>query len=212
MKTRSTADQVLFHLKRSGTASTADIAEAFSITAMGAHKILQGLLAADLVVFEDVTHGRGRPKRVYRLSALGHGRFPDRHADLTVEMIADATAVFGMEGLERLIAAREQRQKARYQTHRGKTLKAQLDDLAAARTVEGYMARVEEADDGAWLLIEDHCPICAAATVCQGFCRSELEIFRDALGPNVNVERQEHLPSGDRRCSYRVTADPKAAP
>jgi predicted ArsR family transcriptional regulator len=54
------------------------------------------------------------------------------------------------------------------------------------------------------LLIEDHCPICAAATQCQGFCRSELALFQRCLGPGATVERTEHLLAGARRCAYRV--------
>jgi predicted ArsR family transcriptional regulator len=54
------------------------------------------------------------------------------------------------------------------------------------------------------LLIEDHCPICAAAETCQGFCRSELAIFQKTLGEDVEITREEHLLSGGRRCTYRI--------
>ena len=76
--------------------------------------------------------------------------------------------------------------------------------LASLRSAEGYMADWREEDDGSLLLIENHCPICAAATACQGFCRAELDVFRAVLGPAVTVSRQEHIVSGGRRCSYRV--------
>jgi predicted ArsR family transcriptional regulator len=66
-------------------------------------------------------------------------------------------------------------------------------------------------DRGGFLLVENHCPICAAARVCQGFCRSELELFREVLGPGVEVERTEHVLAGGRRCAYRVTSRPAAA-
>ena len=59
-------------------------------------------------------------------------------------------------------------------------------------------------DGGGYLLIENHCPICAAATACQGFCRAEREVFEQALGNEVSVERTEHIVGGDRRCAYRV--------
>jgi predicted ArsR family transcriptional regulator len=62
---------------------------------------------------------------------------------------------------------------------------------------------MEPAGEG-WLLIENHCPICAAARKCQGFCRSELQIFRAAMGDDALVERCEHLISGDRRCVYNI--------
>jgi predicted ArsR family transcriptional regulator len=72
------------------------------------------------------------------------------------------------------------------------------------RTVEGYMAQFEMQKDGSFLLIENHCPICVAAKTCQGFCRSELELFRAAFGADMSVKRQEHLLSEGRRCVYRI--------
>ena len=76
--------------------------------------------------------------------------------------------------------------------------------LAEARTREGYMAECQP-EAGGYLLVENHCPICAAANACQGFCSTELDLFRSVLGPGVEVERVEHIVSGDRRCAYRVT-------
>jgi predicted ArsR family transcriptional regulator len=76
--------------------------------------------------------------------------------------------------------------------------------LAQARDSEGYMAQVQPQGDGSFLLVENHCPICAAARECQGFCRSELALFQRAL-PGSTVERAEHLLSGARRCVYKIT-------
>jgi predicted ArsR family transcriptional regulator len=67
-----------------------------------------------------------------------------------------------------------------------------------------------QAVEGGYLLIENHCPICAAATACQGFCHAERDVFQRALGGDVSVERTEHIVSGDRRCAYRIA--PKGAP
>lgn len=55
-------------------------------------------------------------------------------------------------------------------------------------------------DGDAFLFIENHCPICAAAQACMGFCRSRLELFRQVLGEGVRVEREEHILLGARRC------------
>ena len=68
--------------------------------------------------------------------------------------------------------------------------------------VAWMMGRAQE--DGSYLLLENHCPICAAAEACQGFCRSELLLFRALLAP-ATVERTEHILDGARRCAYRVT-------
>jgi predicted ArsR family transcriptional regulator len=115
--------------------------------------------------------------------------------------------VFGEAGLDRLIEARQEAMVATY----GQALEPhpdlgdRVDVLARLRTAEGYMAEFEIKGDGSFLLIENHCPICAAAKTCQGFCRSELELFQRALGGNVSVTRQEHLLSEGRRCVYRIS-------
>ena len=76
--------------------------------------------------------------------------------------------------------------------------------LAEARTREGYMAESRAEGEG-YVLVENHCPICVAATACQGFCRTELDTFRQVLGPDASVERTEHIIAGDRRCVYRIS-------
>ena len=55
-----------------------------------------------------------------------------------------------------------------------------------------------------FLFVENHCPVCAAATACQELCRSELMVFRAVLGTDVTVERIDHLLAGARRCAYRI--------
>jgi predicted ArsR family transcriptional regulator len=66
------------------------------------------------------------------------------------------------------------------------------------------MAEILPHEEGGFLLVENHCPICAAAKECQQFCRSELAIFQKSLGDACVVERTEHLQSGARRCVYWV--------
>ena len=68
------------------------------------------------------------------------------------------------------------------------------------------------ADADGFLLLENHCPICAAATACQGFCRAELDVFRAVLGPGVSVERTDHILAGARRCAYRIVPVSTATP
>jgi len=148
----------------------------------------------------------GRPASRWRLAPAGEARFPDAHDIVAVELIEGIRATLGEAALERVIALREQAQRERYAaTLAGaRSLAEKTRRLAALRSAEGYMAETREEADGSLLLIEHHCPICAAATACQGFCRSELAIFRDALGLDVSVEREQHLLSGDQRCVYRV--------
>ena len=202
----STPERLLYQLKSRGPQPAATLAAAVAITPMGAHKQLQSLQAQGLVDSHDEADGPGRPKRKWTLTAAGHARFPDRHGDLAVQLLQHAATVLGPEALERLLLAREQAQQAEYDAALAgvASLGARVKRLAALRSREGYMARVEKQGPG-WLLVEDHCPICAAAAACQGLCRSELQIFRRCLGEGVHVERVEHVLAGARRCAYLVT-------
>ena len=76
--------------------------------------------------------------------------------------------------------------------------------LVDIRTEERYMAAVAESDGEGYLFVENHCPICVAATTCQGFCAMELDVFRAVLGDSASVERTDHIIAGARRCAYRV--------
>jgi len=226
-------DRLLFELKSRGPQPAAALAAALAITPMGAHKLLarleeQGLVDArderrdarpfgeDEGAIGDADRGApgepgavsrpGRPRKLWALTEAGHGRFPDRHADLTLQLIQQARAVFGEAGLDQLISARERDSEQRYRAAlaRCRTPGDKVRELARLRAEEGYMARAERAGRD-WLLVEDHCPICAAARSCQGFCRSELALFQRCLGPGLAVERTEHLLAGARRCAYRVS-------
>ena len=53
------------------------------------------------------------------------------------------------------------------------------------------------------------CPEGMAAQACQGFCRAELDLFREVLGPELEVTRTDHIAARARRCAYRIT--PSAA-
>ena len=77
--------------------------------------------------------------------------------------------------------------------------------LAEVRTAEGYMAEARPDGDD-MLLVEHHCPVCEAASSCQGLCAGELALFRSVLGDDVTVERESHILRGDGRCAYRVSA------
>ena len=202
------SDQILFLLKTRGRKTAQELAGLLGVTSMGARRQLEAALEKGLVACDDVADKVGRPARFWLLTDAGHARFPDRHSDLAVQLIEQTRSVFGEAGLEQLIAAREHTIEASYreQVQGQPDLPARVQALARARDAEGYMAETEVQPDGSVLLIENHCPICAAARECQNFCRSELEIFQRVLGQDCAVERAEHLLAGARRCVYIIKA------
>jgi len=151
--------------------------------------------------------GRGRPSILWSVLGEADRALPDSHAELSVGLIRAARRAVGEEGLARIVEVRARDQVNLYR--RGlpppsASLKARVTALAEQRTAEGYMAEVVREKPGVYLLIEHHCPICAAARTCTGICTAELSVFRRVLGAGVRVERTEHLLSEGARCVYRV--------
>ena len=194
-------------LKTEGAMDSASLAERLQVTAMAVRQHLYALQQEKLVSAEERPVPLGRPAKFWKLTKDADRLFPDAYAELNAALITSVQDAFGPEGMARLLDARVARQRAEYgeRITASAPLVKKVQQLAKIRADEGYMAEVKR-DGAAFLFIENHCPICAAATVCQGFCASELDLFRSALGPGVTVERSEHIIAGDRRCVYRIAA------
>jgi len=198
---------VLFLLKTRGEQTAQQLAERLGITAMGVRQHLAALADEDLVAYADERRKVGRPARVWHLTEAARGRFPDSHAELTADLLASMKETFGDEGLDRLLLARSKRQLRDYREQMPGAdvpVARRVAALAQMRRDEGYMADWSRERDGSFLLVENHCPICVAASACQNLCRDELQLFRKVLGGDVSVERIDHILAGARRCAYRV--------
>jgi len=199
---------ILDMLKVQGDLSAADVGEELGISSMAARQHLQELEESGDAETESRSLGKGRPTKFWRLSPKANRHFPDRHSDLMLEVIESAKAAFGEEGMTRLLEQRGLRQTDSYRKRLVglKTLRSKVKALATIRSEEGYLAEMEKGEDGSFLLVENHCPICVAANSCLGLCAVELDVFRQSLGEGARVDREEHLLSGSRRCAYRVSA------
>lgn len=194
-------------LKRVDTATAGELAAEFELTDTAVRQHLEQLQELGLVRrTEGSAQGRGRPAARWQLTPAAAGMFPDRHVDLTVDLIASIRTELGHEALDRVIDSRAKRQAEQYRSLVGTdSVAVRVRRLAEQRTAEGYVAEVVgDGDD--LVLVEHHCPICTAAAACTSLCRSELEVFQYALGDEVTVRREQHVLAGDQRCAYRITA------
>jgi predicted ArsR family transcriptional regulator len=211
---KTTGDAILFQLKSLGDAQAETLAGQLRISVQAVRQRLERLLAEQLVEFVDQPRGRGRPRRLWSLTTQAASLFPDTHAQLTVDLIRTIRSELGDAAFTRLLDRRTREITASYRKklEQETEIARKLQALAEIRAAEGYMAHLEEQPDGAYLLVEDHCPICAAATICQGFCSVELKVFQNLLGPDWQIDRQDHLFAGARRCTYQIarTSDSSA--
>ncbi len=201
-----TKRRIVERLKRVESATATDLAAEFGLTDTALRQHLDALEDSGLVTrsMEEPT-GRGRPPVHWQLAPAGSEGFPDRHGELTVDLLDSVRSTLGQRALDRVIAARSDRQAAVYtESLAGSTALAErLHRLADIRSDEGYLAEAR-ADNGGFLLIEHHCPIRDAAGACGALCSAELDVFQRVLGPAVTVTRVQHVLAGDRRCAYRV--------
>jgi len=201
-----TSEKIIQLLKANGEMTAKSLSVELKMTTMGVRQHLQLLEDSQDLVYQDKKAVRGRPTRYWSLTEKSNNHFENGHQELTLQLIDSVKTIFGDNGLEELIQHREKESFELYQNamkdNRG--VKSKLEILATLRTNEGYMATIEESDGIFWLM-ENHCPICAAAAHCQNFCRSELDLFQKLLQDVASVSREEHIIDGARRCAYKVT-------
>ena len=202
MKTES---KILKLIKENGSMTASELANQLNVTTMGIRQHMLKLEQRGDIDFEDRKAERGRPTRYWSLTTQSNCHFPDGHEGLTLKLIESVKSVFGETGLDQLI---EQREKDSFEVYskelsKHQELADQLQALAQLRTQEGYMASIKKEKDIYWLL-ENHCSICAAASQCLSFCRSELQLFQSLLKNKASITREEHIMQGARRCAYRI--------
>ena len=202
----SSRQAILRLLKQQGPSDSAALASQLDISAMAVRQHLYALRTQKLVTYHEEQRPIGRPAKMWGLTPAAESHFPNAHAGLTVNLLNAAEQIFGQEGVQRLVNLSAKQQIADYRariTARA-PLPARLGALIAIRNKEGFMAEVQGQGDGSFLLIENHCPICTAASVCPKLCDAEMEVFHAVLGEGVTIERVEHMLAGARRCVYRI--------
>ncbi|MCF6262996.1 MAG: transcriptional regulator [Xanthomonadales bacterium] len=204
-----TNDKIIQLLKERGAMTAKALATELGITTMGIRQHMLQLEDECHVIYKDKQAVRGRPARHWSLTKQSDCYFPDGHEALTVQLIESVKLVFGESGLDKLI---EQREKESFELYskaldKHNNLHDKLKALAKLRSDEGYMASIEKQNNLYWLL-ENHCSICAAASQCKSFCRSELHLFQSLLNGQASISREEHIMQGARRCAYKITPNP----
>lgn len=200
-----THNKILQLLKNQGALTAKALADKLGLTTMGIRQHVLALEESGDVIYKDEKAPRGRPTRYWSLTEKSNHHFENRHDELTVQLIDSVIAIFGNDGLEKLITNREESSMRTYRLALADRygVEEKLTMLVKLRSDEGYMATMTQEDDFFWLL-ENHCPICAAATKCINFCRSELHLFQSLLNDVAVVTREEHIVAGARRCAYKV--------
>ena len=202
-----TRESVARELLEHGPVSTAEIAEALGLSAAAVRRHLDALLADGEALCRSAPRrgprGRGRPAKLYLLTAAGRARFGHAYDDLAVAALR-FVAEHGGEDAVRSFA--EQRVVDLVGRHRDAVVAlpdptARAEALADALSSEGYAASAQHVGTGAQLC-QHHCPVSHVAAEFPQLCEAETEAFADLLG--IHVQRLATIARGDPVCTTHV--------
>lgn len=199
-----TRRKILLALKQHGGLTASELAEHLNITSMGVRRHLTTLERDRLVEYELVQRGKGRPSYVYRLSRQAEDIFPKNYARLANELLAHLADDQGDAAVIRLFDQRSQRRIRSAQVRlEGLPLAERVAGLAEILNAEGYLAESEQTDADTFWLREHNCAVHDIAAEHAAACGSELNFIRAVL-PDAEVQREQHMMSGELACAYRI--------
>jgi predicted ArsR family transcriptional regulator len=201
--------ELIVRLRHDGPSSPDALAAQLGASRTGVLQQLRALEAAGLVDRRTVRHGVGRPRHLYDVTADAQDLFPSNYDGLATGLLAAIRAVGGDDLVDDVFEARRQATSTRVRERMAERLPAdasladRVRELAVIQDELGYLCEAVDSTDGALRLREHNCAIHHVAAGHEAACRAELDLFREVLG--ADVERETHIASGDRCCTYRIT-------
>lgn len=147
--------------------------------------------------------GRGRPAKVYALTAAGRDAFEQSYDDVALEALRFMAGRPDEALLHAFADHRARALTARYAAALPEGTPAERARvLAELLSADGFAASVQEAPGGAVQLCEHHCPLAHVAEEFPEFCEAEQTAFSSLLG--VHTVRISTIASGAGICTTHV--------
>lgn len=210
----STKQDILQYLLEQGQATAQELADSLDISPQAVRRHLKDLEAEELIEFQTVQAGMGRPQHVYKLSRKGRDRFPDSHGKFAVSLLDTLAETMGYDQVNTILRKQWERKGMEYRDRVGTgSLPDRVANLVELRKAEGYMAEwypvesdnSQEGKLSRFMLTEHNCAIADVAETFPSVCGHELEMFAMIL-PDCTVERTHWLINGEHRCGYLITS------
>ncbi|NHC37489.1 iron-sulfur cluster biosynthesis transcriptional regulator SufR [Scytonema millei] len=217
----STKQDILQYLMKQGQATAQELATELDVSPQAIRRHLKDLEAEELLLYQAVHLGMGRPQHVYKLSDKGRDRLRrtindaggDSHGQFAVSLLDTLAQTVGREQMGTILRMQWERKALEYRDRVGEgSLQERVANLVELRKAEGYMAEwyfVNEENSARGFIITEH--NCAIANVAESFpvvCGHELEMFATIL-PDCQVERTHWIIDGEHRCGYLVRSTGK---
>jgi len=195
--------EILEHLHRSGEATVQDLCDVLDVTRNAIRQRITRLEASGVIVSDQQSQSRGRPKNVYRVTAEGLHSLGEDYRELAVVLWE---AIVGLEDSTvkaQLISQVRDRLADRFRRKltEGHSADQRLDQLAEEMRSSGFNV---ESDHSAALPIlrETNCPFPMLADVDETICQVERQVLEQVLG--APVEFKNRCRDGHHCCEFEV--------
>ncbi len=199
-----TRERVVRSVMVNGPSTAAALAQRLHLTSAAVRRHLDHLLEDGTLEAREprtsATRGRGRPAKVFALTATGRDSLDQAYDDLAVQALRFLSETGGKEAVrqfaDRRAAKIEQRFDVLVETRPDLT---PLDALVQVFTDEGYAAAVRNLPVGEQLC-QQHCPVSHVANEFPELCEAETAAISRMLGGR-HVQRLATIAHGDGVCT-----------
>ena len=194
---------VLLAIKEHSRLTADQLAEMLKISAVAVRRHLDTLKRDQLISYEEIQRGVGRPSFEYSLTPKADHLFPRNYQDLAADFILTIREMYGKEAVDAIFKKRADKITRTYRPRiNGETLEKRIDQLVNLRQQDGYMANWQKQDDDLFIITEHNCPIQHVASECSKACHEDLQRFSNLLG--ADVIRLNNKVEGDNSCRYKI--------
>jgi predicted ArsR family transcriptional regulator len=207
----STRTRLVRSLLQDGPSTNAALAERLGVTTAAVRRHLDVLVEhGDVESSErrpygpEGPRGRGRPARVFALTAQGRSGFGHAYDSLAADALRHMETQLGPQVITEFARARAQQLVDGYRAGVDAAAPAQrVTALAEAMTADGYAASASPAPSGhGEQICQHHCPVAAVARQFPQLCEAETEAIAALLG--THVQRLATIGQGDHVCTTYV--------
>ncbi|WP_082043045.1 helix-turn-helix transcriptional regulator [Rhodococcus sp. MEB064] len=203
-----TRSSVITLLLEEGPISATDVGSRLGISAAGVRRHLDALIdAGDARVTMTPRPGsrtRGRPAKMFSLTARGRSRLGHSYDDLAGAAMRhlreiggdDAVRTFARRRIQSIVADVEPADTSSHDS-----VSRTADAIAEALTDSGFAASTRPVGNGVQIC-QHHCPVSHVAAEFPELCTAEREAFADLLG--THVQRLATIANGDCACTTHV--------
>lgn len=203
-----TRASVVTLLLEEGPITASEVGSRLGISAAGVRRHLEALIdLGDARVSMAAGHrsrGRGRPAKMFSLTALGRSRLGHSYDDLAGAAMRHLREIGGDTAIATFARRRIQSivsDVTPADVQSAESVAETADDIARALTESGFAASTRPVGNGVQIC-QHHCPVSHVASEFPELCTAEREVFAELLG--THVQRLATIANGDCACTTHV--------